>query len=138
MNPHSPGIGTSNGHARCAQRELDHSLDIIDLLGEIVAGNLLSVKRLGANIDSSKPIRSPGPDSVLQGILLCGEFVDIDSPNTSPDLSTDGLRSRDRVLESVAIAGGEELEGLVLGAPGHYFREIGLPVGGCFAAAIRL
>lgn len=77
----------------------------------------------------------------LEGILLGGEFVDIDSPYTSPDLSIDSDGGRDSVQESVAVAGGEELEGIIFGAvagPGHYCSEIGLPLGGGFAAAIRL
>lgn len=138
MNPHGPGIRTSNGNASSAQRNLDHSLDVVDLLGKIVTGDLLAVKRLGSNIDSSKPLRAVVPDGGLKGILLGSELVGIDSPNTSPDLGTDILRSRDGVLEGVAIAGGEELEGPELRAPGHNRREIGLPVSGSFAAAVRL
>lgn len=138
VNPHGPGIRTSNRNASGAQRNLDHSLDVVDLLGKIVTGDLLAVKRLGANIDPGKPLRAMSPDSGLKGILLGSELVGINSPNTSPDLGTDVLRGRDSVLEGVAIAGGEELEGSVLRAPGHNRGEIGLPVGGSFAAAVRL
>lgn len=106
-----------------------------------MVGYLFAVKRLGANVDSGKPVMAPSPDGELEGILLSSEFVDIDSPYTSPDLGADGNGGRDSVLESVAVAGGEELEGIEFGTtvgPAHYRSEICLPVGGSFALAIRL
>lgn len=120
---------------------MNHPLDVVDLLGESMVGDLFAVKRLGANVDSGKPFMAVGPDGGLESILLSSEFVGIDSPYTSPDLGFEGNGGRDSVLESVAVAGGEELEGIVFDAtfgPGHYRGEICLPVGGGFAAAIRL
>lgn len=106
-----------------------------------MASDLLAVKRLGTNVDPGKPIMAMSPNGSLEGILLGSEFVDVDSPYTGPDLSAAGDGGRDGVQESVAVAGGEELEGIIVGAvvgPGHYCSEIGLPLGGGFAAAIRL
>lgn len=44
VNPHGPGIRTPNRYTWCAQRDLNHPLDVVDLLGKIMAGDLLAVK----------------------------------------------------------------------------------------------
>lgn len=78
----------------------DHTTDIVDLLGQLLRGNVLSVKILRANADSGDPVGAVSLDGTKKSSLLSSKVGIVSSPDADKDLDASSLGSGNSLAKS--------------------------------------
>lgn len=90
-----------------------HATDVVDLLSELLGGNILAVEILRADTDGSNPVSSVSLDGTQKSSLLSSKVGIVSGPDADKDLDASSLGSGNSLAKScdaTALVMGEKGE----------------------------
>ena len=97
VDPSSPGIGVANLEVLVVL--VNHAADVVDLLCELLGGDVLTVEIFGTDADGGDPAGAVLLDGGEESLLVTTEVGIVGGPNTNKDLHAGGLGGGDSLDE---------------------------------------